>query len=289
MTARHLPLSRLPLFPLPPFHPHLRRPSVVATAAPVSTDAPSSSSSPPVEAGATAVPDAAAKEVVSPADVPTLLEEVTLDGKPKVEEAKPAAEEVKKPETEAKPPEAPKVAEPAKPEAVDYFKDVKVPEAVTLKDEQRGELAGAFDALRSGDLTGGVQKLLDLHNQTMTQVVEDIRRQQYSTFNDTRKKWAGEIAADPEMGGSGFETSKRAVARMRDLLVPEADQKQFNEFLRVTGAGDHPAFFRMMIRAARFFDEPRMPPPNPKPPPNIGKRPGGRNAADLYPNTTFAK
>jgi hypothetical protein len=242
-------------------------------------------SSPPAlpEAGA---PAAAAKpEVTLPSDVPTFLEEITLDGKPKpeaakVEEPKPAEPE-KKVEAEAKAPEAAP--------SVDYFKDVKIPETITLADAQRTDLSGAFEQLRSGDLTGGVQKLMDMHNEASAQLIAELRRQQYVTFNETRRTWAAQIAADPEMGGSGFETSKRAIARMRDMFVPEGDRKEFDEFLRVTGAGDHPAFARILFRAARFNDEPRMPPPNPKPPVNIGKRPGGRGTADLYPNTNFAK
>lgn len=279
-----------PAVPVTPVSPAPAAASAAATAAPVSQEPGSSSPAPAAETGATAAaPDATAKpEVKLPSDIPTLLEEATLDGKPKAEEPKPAEPE-KKPEVAAKPEEAKPVVEAPKVEAVDYFKDVKLPEAVALKDEQRGEFAGALDAVLKGDTAIGVQKLFDLHNQAATQIVEDIRKQQYEVFNDTRKKWAEQVAADPEMGGSGFETTKRAVARMRDLLVPEGDRKEFDEFLRVTGAGDHPAFFRLLHRATRFFDEPRMPPPNPKPPPNIGKRPGGRNAADLYPNTNFAK
>lgn len=266
-------------------------PAAPISAAPVSS-APAAASdgvsaapvSVPPEAGAAPIPEAPKL----PADIPSLLEEVSLDGKPPAE-AKPDAE--KKAEGEAKlPVEVPKV-EPPKPvvEATDYFKDVTVPETIKIEDAQRGELNGAFEALRTGDIKAGVQKLIDLHNTTVTGIVEDLGRKQYEVFNDTRTGWRAQIAADAEMGGAGFETTKKAVARMRDLFVPEGDRKEFDEFLRVTGAGDHPAFFRMLHRAARYYDEPRMPPPNPKPPAHIGKRPGSRNPADLYPNTNFAK
>lgn len=255
--------------------------TAVASAAPVS--APSS------EAGAVLTPEA----LQHPADIPSLIEGLTLDGKPP-SETKPGEPDKKQPEAEAKPDDAPKPSEAeAKPpvsEAVDYFKDVTVPETVKIEDAQRGELNNAFDALRSGDTKGGVQKLLDLHNQTVNQIVEDLTRKQYETFTDTRKTWAAQIKADEELGGAGHETAMKVVARMRDMLVPERDRAEFNDFMRITGAGDHPAFARILYRAGRFFDEPAMAPPNPKPPANIGKPPGRRgNAADLYPNTNFAK
>lgn len=268
------PISPSPVSPAPSAAP------AVATAAPASVEVPPSS---PPEAGAPAVPDAAKPVVTLPSEVPSLLEEASLDGKPKVEGPKPAEPEKKADEVKA--PEEPKAPEPPKaPDPVEY--KYELPESLKLDDATRTDLHKAFDDFRA-DPNVGAQKLIDLHNQTVTKLVEDIRRQQYETFNETRRQWAAQVAADAELGGAGFETTKRAIARMRDMFVPEADQKDFNEFLRVTGAGDHPAFFRMLHRAARFFDEPSMPPPNIKPPANIGKRPGGRSASDLYPNTTF--
>ena len=77
-------------------------------------------------------------------------------------------------------------------------------------------------------------------------------------------------------------TAMRAIARMRDMSVSDAtpgskqyekDHAEYNDFLRVTGAGDHPSYLKQLHRFARYLDEPKLPPPNPKPVPGNGQRP----------------
>ena len=46
-------------------------------------------------------------------------------------------------------------------------------------------------------------------------------------------------------------------------------------FAAMTGAGDHPLFLKLLHRAARYVDEPGLPPPSPKPPPGNGRAPSG--------------
>jgi hypothetical protein len=92
------------------------------------------------------------------------------------------------------------------------------------------------------------------------------------------------VKADAEIGGAGFNTAMTAVAKMRDLFLSSArpgtdkyenDAAEFNDFLRITGAGDHPAFLRFLNNVARRFDEPIAPSIPYKPPPDIGQRPNG--------------
>lgn len=266
------PSPQAPVSPAPAAAP------VAATAAPASETVALPTVSPPqTEAGASA-----ATEQKLPSDVPTLLEESSLE-KPKTEEAKPAEADKKADET-AKP-EEPKAPEPPKLPPVEY--KYELPETLKMDDATKGKLHEGLDAFRT-DPTNP-QKLVDLHNEVVSKVVEDIRKGQYDTFNTTRKGWQDQVRADEELGGAGFETTMRAVARMRDMFVPPNRREAFNEMLRVTGAGDHPEMVRMLRTAARFYDEPAMAPQNIKPPANIGKPPRGRGAADLYPNTTFSK
>ena len=68
---------------------------------------------------------------------------------------------------------------------------------------------------------------------------------------------------------------------LADIDVPEADRKAFNNFLKITGAGDNPMFLRFIHNVARTFDEPKPPAVNPKPPPNNG-RPPKRGLRSLY-------
>ena len=126
------------------------------------------------------------------------------------------------------------------------------------------------------------RKLLDLHAEKMAEYAAELQRDQIKQFNDTRAEWAKQVLADERIGGAGHQTAMGAIARMRDLSISdhkagtpayEKDAKEFDSFLRVTGAGDHPQFLKMLHRFARYFDEPAMPPSNPKPPPNLGQNP----------------
>jgi hypothetical protein len=196
-------------------------------------------------------------------DTPSLLETA---GKP---EDKPKAEE--------KPAEAPKPAETPELPAYEAF---KLPEGVPL-DESRVE---AFKELigphRIDQDTA--QKLVDLHTEVLQQYRDGLLAQQHTAFADTRRGWVDKIKADPVLGGSGFNTALMAAARMRDLLVPEAHRAEFEDFMRMTGAGDHPALMRLLHTAARIFDEPTAPPIPARPVPDRGGSAKPSRGAAMY-------
>ncbi len=246
----------------------------------------------PVEPVAAAVVEAPAPAVEAPAAEPvgikeTLLEtvskEIAAETAPKPEAA-PTVETEKKPEAEAAKPEGeqPKVeaapVEAAQLPPIEY--KYEVPEGFELNDERKGEMTTALDAFRA-DPTN-VQPLLDLAAKSTIEAINKVRGDQTEMFNNTLVDWEKQIMADPEIGGAGYETAKRAVARVRDELVPMKDMPDFEHFLRVTGAGSHPAFWRMMHRAAAYIDEPRDSPTNILPPKTIGKPPPGAKRPDSF-------
>lgn len=242
----------------------------------------------------------------SPATVaPTLLEQFDAQNVPPVEPAAPKAEtpaepapdaapkpadpaaEKKPDQAEVKPPEAeaPKEAAPAEPaqlEPIDYFATLKVPETLVIDDANKSDLTAALDTFRADPILGA-QELIDLHTRSLQQLQERVVADQYRIWNETRTNWQNEVMADPEIGGAGHQTAMAAVARVRDMLVPSQDRSSFSQFLSVTGAGDHPAFLRMLHQAARFLDEPGLPTTDVKPPPDLGRSPGPRRAV-LYDN-----
>lgn len=278
-------------------------------------------------------PVAAAIPIVEPAKVelvaerPSLLEKAT--DKPKAESDKPKPEPVKaeaaadkpkdgdvkpaeaKPEVktepkvevkpEVKPGEKPADAEAAKPEAlpaVEY--KYTVPETLKMDDGLKGELGTALDAFRANPAEGA-QGLIDLHAKTMADYAANLQTEtlhnQHKAFNDTRDGWNKDWAADEQIGGSGYQTALKAIARMRDQFVSadvpgtpkyQADLKSFEEFLRITGAGDHPAFGRFLHNVAQAFDEPPLPPHNPQPLKNNGQRPGSRRER-MYDHPSSSK
>jgi hypothetical protein len=297
--------------------------AVPVAASPSAVIAAPDPTSAPAEAAAATPPDAAAvspdpeKPAFAPhTETPSLLAEhdktaAEKAAKPAAEPAQPAAEAGKEPgtpaeakpaeptkpadaKTEAKPaevkPEEAKPAEPVKPEPVEY--KYALPETIKLDDARKGELHAALDEFRANPAEGA-QRLLDMHAAQMQRFAETTLENQHKAFADTRKGWRTEVLA---VGGAGHQTAMQAVARARDALVPSEMLEprkyddgsprlsQFEEFLRVTGAGDHPVFARILHNADRFISEAPFTPIEIAPPPNNGRAPGDRFAR-LYPNT----
>ncbi len=197
--------------------------------------------------------------------------------------AEPAAEAAKPVEPAVDPAKA---AEPAAPapvlEPIVYnFTTPEVLKGATLDAPVMAEFTKSLGEYRAAPELG--QKLLDLHANAMVEYAKHTLSEQHRAFNQTRDGWRKDVLADEQIGGSGHQTAMGAIARMRDMLVPETDRPQFEQFLRITGAGDHPQFLKLLHRAAKYFDEPGLPPENPKPPPDIGRQ-NGKGAHILYDN-----
>ena len=269
-------------------------PAAAATAAPATANpAPAEAQASPAAstpAAPAAEGDAAASPAAVPESIPSLLEEfdkakAEKEAAAKVEAAK-VEGEAKKPDAkaetkpgEAKPEDKKPDAAPAVVEPMVY--EYKLPETLKIDEPQKLALNAALDSFRA-DPKAGVQALIDLHAKTMTDFAAATLQRQYDVFNQTRRDWQKQVMSDPILGGSGYETAMAAVARMRDRYVPESKRARFNEFLRVTGAGDHPAFLDLLHSVARDFDEPKPPPANPKPPPDNGRAPGRRSLRTIY-------
>lgn len=209
--------------------------------------------------------------------------------------AEPAKVETKpdepKPEVKA---EEPKPVEAPVPVEKPVWK-IELPEVIKADDKQISEFTTLLDALVSPSETltreQAANSLMSMHAKAMQDYAANTDREQRLAFNKMREGWRNDILADEEVGGSGFETAKKARIRMRDEFVSSAprgspkyraDLVAFNTMLDLTGAGDHVAMHRFMQNVAARLDEPRrIPAPDPRPPKDIG--PGPRNGRDtLY-------
>lgn len=264
--------------------PDVENPAIVETpvvqAAPAveAVAAPAAPAETPVVAPEAAPVETAPAEKTEPhpTEVVSLLEEAGK--KPEVEAAKPDAE---------KPVETPPVETPA---AVEW--DFKFPETIKADDAVLGRFKENLEGLlkpKEGETpSSAANRLLDMHAEAMANHDKSLRDEQVRVWNETRKNWRNEAMADPRIGGAGHQTAMGAIARVRDALVSDhnpdksatakagydKDVREFNDFLRITGAGDHPAFLKFLHRAARYTDEPSMITARASPPPNAGKKPG---------------
>lgn len=268
-------------------------PQDTASGAPASV--PASAPSPEPAPGGEAAPAALKPHTDEPSLLTQALQEIDAKAKPKDPEkpAEPAKADAKpddKKPAEAAKPEGEIAPEPVKLDPVDY--KYTLPETLKMDDAMRAETHTAFDAFRA-DPTNP-QPLIDLHNKAMQAFVDEHAKgalqAQHDAFREMRKERGKEIMADEVLGGSGFETTKATVARMRDKLVrPQFLElrtwgdgtprpSKFQEFLETTGAGDFDVFWDILHNAARYADEPqaRDQPTDIKPPKDIARAPGSK-------------
>ena len=244
-------------------------------------------------------PAAAAPEAPKhPHEIPTLLETFKAPG---TEPAKAAEKVAEAPVVEAKPADAkpaevkPETKVEAKPDAEKPATEEKAAEAepespVEYKFEfpdhvkpQDEKVAAFTEFAREHKLTPeAAQKAVGYFNEAATAFVQEQAAKQVQVWNDTRAGWRKDVLADPMIGGAGHMHAMGVVARVRDMTISDAqpgtpqyekDAKEVDDFLRTTGAGDHPAFLKMLYRAGARLDEPKQPHIPPQPPKNNGKRP----------------
>lgn len=211
-------------------------------------------------------------------------ETVIAEEKPPLHTDKPTLlEETEKPE-EKPPEEAKPEVKPEAPEEPFKYEPFKLPEGVPV-DENR--ITAFQDIIAPHKLDQDTaQKLVDMHVETMRDFQNALVAKQHSDFAETRRQWVDQIRSDPVLGGPGHLTALRTAARMRDLLVSEEHRAEFADFMRVTGAGDHPAMMRLLHNAARFLDEPAPPPTPARPVPDRGGNGPVNRQAVLYDHPT---
>ena len=130
------------------------------------------------------------------------------------------------------------------------------------------------------------QRAIDMFNEAATAFVAEYQKNVIQVWNKTQRDWEQAIMAHPTLGGAAFPVVRATVARVRDALVSdhrpddprhEKDMGRLNDMLRITGVGNHPVFWEMLHRAARYIDEGPPPAPNAKPTPHNGVNPNSRS------------
>lgn len=210
--------------------------------------------------------DAAAEKVVEgdkPADgdKPAEVAEPPKEGDKPLEAEKPVEGE-KKIEVEA----APVVVEPAKPAPIEYA--YTLPETVALPDEMREEFHGIMSEFAA---TPGApetqQKLVDFHLARLGDGIAEYNRTMRKSWDDMNEGWAKEVQTDPVMGGNAIDSTLQAVAYVRDNFVSLEDRgtpayqkakADLDSMMELTGAGNHPAFIRLMHNISQVLNEPQM-------------------------------
>ena len=115
------------------------------------------------------------------------------------------------------------------------------------------------------------QKLVDLYVARATAAAD----RNVAAWRDTQEKWAGEVKADPDIGGPRLSASVAAASR----AIEWARVPGLKEALDFTGAGNNPAIVKAFMRFGQALAEDRFAAGN-------GTAPDQRSIAErLYNNT----
>lgn len=153
----------------------------------------------------------------------TLLTEGKTEAKPETK-----TEGDKKPETKSTAPET--------------YADYKVPEGFTLDAEVKTQADALFKDL--GLTQDQAQKSIDLY----TKLTSEAAKAPYAEYQKMTDGWRTEAEAHPDLRGKlgkGEEINVR-ISKALDSLGDPALATSFKELMDLTGAGNHPAFIRVI-------------------------------------------
>lgn len=141
---------------------------------------------------------------------------------------------------------------PEAPKAPEKYADFKLPEGVKLDGELLTEATTLFKDL--GLPQEGAQRLVDFHTKALAKAGQDP----VDAWGIMVKEWGEKTAADPEIGPKIKEV-KATIGKAYDTLITLAGDKgpamretvaEFKSVMDLTGAGNHPAFVKMLAAFA---------------------------------------
>lgn len=159
------------------------------------------------------------------------------------------------------------------------YEAFKVPDGFTLDEKVATEAGTLFKEL--GLSQANAQRLVDFHASKLVEANDASIK----LVNEMRAKWRSEVESDPGVGNR-LKEIKTNFGRMLDGLGDTKLANDFREAMNETGAGDHPAFVRLMDKLSLRFTEGKG--VSGTAPAATGQaRPGSRPpsaAAAMYPN-----
>jgi hypothetical protein len=178
-----------------------------------------------------------------------------------------------KPEIELSPePEPPSIT----------YQPFKLPDGATIDEQKMSSYTSLAAKHKLSQETA--QELFDLHTglvqDLQKSMMNEARQSEYKKIND----WQDKIKSDPILGGSSIVTNSSMINRMLDVFMP-GKRSEVDQFLKETGAQDHPIFWHLMRNVAKKFDEPGAPVHQPQPTPDRGAGKAGKYSR-IYNNSS---
>src|SRR6266436_4471453 len=176
--------------------------------------------------------------------------------------------------------ESPEPKPETAPGAPDKYTDFTLPEGVKLEGETLKSAQDLFKALNLPQ--DGAQRLVDFHLGQIRAATEASSK----AYEDMRADWQAKSKADAEIGPH-MAKIKENVGRLYDAIGDAKLVGEFKSIMDLTGAGDNPAFIKVLNKLSSFVTEGRhvtgtQPSKFGQQAPGTNERPSTAHA--LYPN-----
>src|SRR5258706_6659527 len=163
--------------------------------------------------------------------------------------------------------------------APEKYEDFKLPEGVKLEGETLKSAQELFKALNLPQ--DGAQRLVDFHLSQIKAATEASSK----AYDDMRAGWQTAAKADSEIGPKMTQI-KENVGRLYDAIGDAKLVADFKQIMDLTGAGDNPAFIKVLNKLSSFVTEGKhvagaQPSKFGQTPPGTAERPTAAQA--LYP------
>lgn len=146
------------------------------------------------------------------------------------------------------PPAETSILSEAPPEVVAFdLEKVTIPEGFDKSDALFGEFANV--AKEHGLPMPVAQTLLDLAAKQSQAVSQKLQ----ANWDKQNADWQAEIKADKEIGGDKLDGALQTFSKVAN--DPELSDPKLREALAFTGAGNHPAIVRTLVRWAKMLSE----------------------------------
>jgi hypothetical protein len=153
--------------------------------------------------------------------------------------------------------------------APEEYAEFSVPEGVTMDEAQTSEFKSFA---KEQDLTQEqAQKVLDFGAGKIKAMMESP----YRTWKEMQEQWQAEVKADPEIGGTKLEQSKKDASLVfipgeSNPFISSAEEgAALKQALLTTGAGNNPAVVKVFVKMGRLLSEPGPLTGRPNPPVNL--------------------
>lgn len=214
-----------------------------ATATATSPNAAAAAGAPSgADAKATAATDAAATASAPAGTAPPADKGSILDQGSKTDPAKDTKAGNKKPDDKA-------AASEDKPFDT---KVLKLPEGFEVHKELMGKF-GEF-ATTAKLSPEQAQAQVDFFQTNIAPMLAQAQKAPYEAWDTLKGNWQAEIKADPVVGGPKLEASINGIVKMIDAVGGE-NAKEIRQALKITGAADNPAIFKLLTKLSQAMNE----------------------------------